>query len=144
MMGALKTIRNLASVCLGTISAALVLFFLATPVQAAYPDGPVEITVLFGNGSSADLTARVLADGMAKRLGTAVPVVNRTGGGGAKGYTYVKGQKSDGYNIVWNSNSISTAFHNGNMAFDYKAFEPVAQVSLEVPALAVRMRSRSR
>jgi putative tricarboxylic transport membrane protein len=105
---------------------------------AAYPDGPVEMTVLFGNGSSADLTARVLADGMSKRLKAPVPVVNRTGGGGAVGYTYVKNQPADGYNLVWNSDSISTAHYAGNMPFDYSAFEPVARVSLEVPALAVR------
>ena len=103
---------------------------------AAYPDNPVEMTVLFGG--SADLTARVLAEGMAKQLKSSVPVVKRTGGGGAVGYTYVKGQRADGYSIVWNSNSISTAYHKGNMAFNYTAFEPVARVSLEVPALAVR------
>ena len=39
---------------------------------------------------------------------------------------------------MFNSNSISTAHYAGNMPFDYKAFEPVAQVGMEVPALAVR------
>ena len=111
---------------------------IRTAVAATYPDKPVEMTVLFGNGSAADLTARVLADGMAKRLKVAVPVVNRTGGGGAVGYTYVKDQPPDGYSLVWNSDSVATAYHRGNMPFDYNAFTPVARVSLEVPALAVR------
>lgn len=96
------------------------------------------MTVLFGAGSSADLIARQLADGMAKNLKVAVPVVNRTGGGGAVGYTYVKGKKADGYNIVWNSNSVSTVYHVGNMPFDFKAFDPVARVSVETAALAVK------
>ena len=48
-------------------------------------------------------------------------VVNRTGAGGAIGYTYVKGQTADGYALVWNSNSISTAYHAGNMKLDYTA-----------------------
>jgi len=103
-----------------------------------YPNKPIEMTVLFGSGSGADLTARVLADGMSKRLKVAVPVVNRTGGGGAVGYTYVKDQPANGYSIVWNSDSVITAYHLGNMKFDYRAFTPVARVSLEVPALAVR------
>lgn len=111
----------------------------AGPAHAgSYPDQPIEMTVLFGNGSGADLTARVLADGMSKRLKVAVPVVNRTGGGGAVGYTYVKNQPADGYSIVWNSDSVATAYHRGNMPFNYTAFAPVARVSLEVPALAVR------
>jgi tripartite-type tricarboxylate transporter receptor subunit TctC len=103
-----------------------------------FPAGkPVEMTVLFGAGSAADTTARKLAEGMEKALGSPVPVVNRTGGGGAIGYTYVKGQKPDGYSIIWNSNSVSTNYHSGIMDFDYKAFDPVARVSLETPAIAV-------
>ena len=54
------------------------------------------------------------------------------------GYSHVRSTPPDGYNIVWNSNSISTVFHGGNIDFDYRAFEPVARVGMEVPALAVR------
>jgi len=50
----------------------------------------------------------------------------------------VKSTPPNGYNIVWNSNSISTAYHNGNMNFDYHTFDAVARVGMEVPALAVR------
>ncbi len=103
---------------------------------AQYPAQPVEMTVLFG-GSSATI-AQILADAMAKQLGVPVAAVSRTGGGGAVGYAYVKETPANGYNIVWNSNSISTAYHNGNMKFDYQAFDPVARVGMEVPALAVR------
>jgi tripartite-type tricarboxylate transporter receptor subunit TctC len=107
--------------------------------QSQFPrHKPVEMTVMFGAGSAADVTARYLADGMAKTLGVPVPVVNRTGGGGAIGYNHVKQQKSDGYSIIWNSNSISTNYHSGVLQFDYTAFDPVARVSVETPVLAVR------
>ena len=99
---------------------------------------PVEMTVMFGAGSAADVTARYLADGMAKNLNVPVPVVNRTGGGGAIGYNHVKQQKPDGHSIIWNSNSISTNYHSGILQFDYTAFEAVARVSVETPVLAVR------
>src|SRR5262245_29546726 len=90
------------------------------PQQVAYPAGKaVEMTVMFGAGSAADVTARYLADGMARRLNVPVPVVNRTGGGGAIGYSHVQKQKPDGYSIIWNSNSISTTFHSGTLPFDY-------------------------
>jgi tripartite-type tricarboxylate transporter receptor subunit TctC len=75
---------------------------------------------------------------MARELATPVPVVNRTGGGGAIGYSFVKQQKPDGHSIIWNSNSISTTYHGGMLPFDYTAFDAVARVSVETPALAVR------
>jgi tripartite-type tricarboxylate transporter receptor subunit TctC len=98
----------------------------------------IEITVLFPAGSSADITARLLADGISKELGTNVIVVNRPGAGGAIGYRHVAGQKPDGTSLVWNSNSISTTFHSGTLAFDYKSFVAVAQVLTESPVVAVK------
>jgi tripartite-type tricarboxylate transporter receptor subunit TctC len=123
-------------------SAIAIGFVLCAAIPAAaqqYPGGkPVEMTVMFGAGSAADVTARYLADGMAKALNVPVPVVNRTGGGGAMGYTHVSQQKPDGHSIIWNSNSISTTYHSGILPFDYKAFEAVARVSVETPVIAVR------
>ena len=105
-------------------------------VERPYPAQAIEMTVLFG-GSSATI-AQILADAMSGELGVPVAAVSRTGAGGAVGYSHVRSTPPDGYNIVWNSNSISTVFHGGNIDFDYKAFEPVARVGMEVPALAVR------
>ena len=115
---------------------------LAAAVQAQEPSfphrGPIEITVLFPAGTSADVTARLLADGMSKQLGAKVIVFNRPGAGGAIGYKYVASQKADGYSIVWNSNSISTTFHSGLLPFDYHEFDAVARVLVESPVIAVR------
>jgi tripartite-type tricarboxylate transporter receptor subunit TctC len=127
--------RRIAS----TILALVAVTFAGHASAQQFPDGkPIEMTVMFGAGSAADVTARQLADGMSKYLGSPIPVVNRTGGGGAVGYTHVSQQKPDGYSIIWNSNSISTNYHSGILQFDYKEFEPVARVSVEIPALAVR------
>ena len=59
----------------------IVAMVAAAPVAAQdFPGGkPIEMTVMFGAGSAADVTARHLADGMSKALKTPVPVVNRTG-----------------------------------------------------------------
>ena len=125
--------------------AALVLMaiVLALPglasAQGAFPSRPVELTVLFGAGSGADLLARKVAELAGKELGQPVAVVNRTGAGGAVGYNYVKGQTADGYAIVWNSNSVNTAYHAGNMKFDYTAFAGVAQLTTEPVSLAVKV-----
>jgi tripartite-type tricarboxylate transporter receptor subunit TctC len=98
----------------------------------------IEITVLFPAGSSADVTARLLADGVGRQLGANVIVLNRPGAGGAIGYRYVAGQKPDGYSLVWNSNSISTTYHSGLLPFNYEAFEAVARALVESPVIAVR------
>ncbi|MCD6044152.1 MAG: tripartite tricarboxylate transporter substrate binding protein [Burkholderiales bacterium] len=111
--------------------------------EAPYPARTqIEITCLFPAGSSADVTARILADGMSKQLGQRVLVVNRPGAGGAIGYKYVASQKPDGYALVWNSNSISTTHHSGQLPFDYKSFDAVARVLSESVVLAVKSDAR--
>ena len=123
------------------LAAALALAAVAygATAQEAFPGGkPIELTVLFPAGTSADVTARVLADGMSKQLNTNVLVVNRPGAGGAIGYKYVAAQSAGGHHLVWNSNSISTTFHTGMMALDYRAFTPVARVLVETPLLVVK------
>ncbi len=103
-----------------------------------FPAKPIELNVLFPAGSSADVVARVLAEGMSKQLGQPVTVMNRPGAGGAIGYRHVQGQRPDGYSLVFNSNSVSTVYYSGQMPFNYTAFEPVAKVTSELPVLAVR------
>ena len=124
------------------VTGTLLLACLALPALAQEPPYPqrgnVEMTVNFPAGSSADVTARLLAEGMTKHLGANVIVVNRPGAGGAIGYRYVAAQKPDGYSLIWNSNSISTTYHSGQLAFDYQAFDPVARVLVESPVVAVR------
>lgn len=118
---------------------ALIAAFNAYAQEPPFPQrGPLEITVLFPAGSSADITARMLADGMTRFLAQRVLVVNRPGAGGAIGYKYVAAQKPDGYALVWNSNSISTTFHSGQLQFDYQAFDAVARVLSESVLVAVR------
>lgn len=114
------------------VAAALV---AGAPAKAEYPDRPVEMTVLFG-GTAATI-AQVLSELMSRDLGDPVVPVSRPGGGGAVGYAFVQASAPDGYNIVWNSNSINTTYHTGTIPFSYEAFEPIAQISVETPALAV-------
>jgi tripartite-type tricarboxylate transporter receptor subunit TctC len=104
--------------------------------RADYPEKPVEMTILFGG--TANSIGQLLADLMSKNLGQPVVAVSRTGGGGAVGYSHVQSTPADGYNIVWNSNSVSTAHYQGNMTFNYEDFTPIARISTEVPALGVR------
>jgi tripartite-type tricarboxylate transporter receptor subunit TctC len=109
----------------------------ALPARAAeFPEKPVEMTVLFG--STAQTIAQVLADEMSKALGKPVVPVFRPGGGGAVGYNQVGSAAADGYSIVWNSNSVSTAHYGGNMKLSYKDFAPIARISVESLCVGVK------
>jgi tripartite-type tricarboxylate transporter receptor subunit TctC len=103
-----------------------------------YPVKPVEVTCVFGAGSAADLITRQFSDLAYKVLGQPFPVVNRTGGGQAVGYTFAREQKPDGYSLVWTSNGMLTAYHQGNINFNYDAFRSVARISYEPVSIAVR------
>ncbi len=65
-------------------------------------------------------------------------MVNRSGGGQAIGYNYVKNQRPDGYNVIWTSNGIFTAYYQGNIDFKHEAFTHIAQVSYEPVSIAVK------
>ncbi len=120
---------------------------LASAVGSAFAQDPfpnkqpIEFVVIFPAGSSADVSARLLAEGMAQHLGVAVPVSNKPGAGGAIGYKAVAAARPDGHTLVWNSNSVSTTYHSGAMDIDHKAFEPVARVTIENPAVVVQASS---
>ena len=121
------------------LAAVVIALAAAAHAQEVFPGNkPIEMTVLFPAGTSADVTARVLAEGMSRQLNTNIVVVNRPGAGGAIGYKYVAAQSPDGYHLAWNSNSISTTYHSGTLALDYTAFDPVAQVQVETPLLVVK------
>jgi tripartite-type tricarboxylate transporter receptor subunit TctC len=128
--------RSLSLVAAGAAALGLVLGVSADKSYAEFPEKPVEMTILFGG--NANSIGQLLADLMSKNMGQPVVAVSRTGGGGAVGYSHVQSTPADGYNIVWNSNSVSTSHYTGNMEHNYQDFVPIARVSTEVPALAVR------
>jgi len=104
--------------------------------QEKFPNKAIEMTILFGG--TAKTIGEVIADGLQKELKQPVVGVSRLGAGGATGYQYIQSRPASGYEIVFNSNSISTTYHGGQIPFDYKAFEPIAGMLTEVPVLAVK------
>ncbi len=103
-----------------------------------YPEKPIEVTCLFGAGSAADLIARKFSDLASPILGAPLPVINRTGGGQSVGYTHVKNAKPDGYNIIWTSNGLITAYYQGNIEFKQDVFRSIAQISYAPVSFAVK------
>jgi tripartite-type tricarboxylate transporter receptor subunit TctC len=65
-----------------------------------YPTQPIEFVVVYPAGGGMDTTARLLAKYVEKYTDHRVIVVNKTGGGGLIGHTYLATQaKGDGYTV---------------------------------------------
>jgi tripartite-type tricarboxylate transporter receptor subunit TctC len=64
-----------------------------------YPSRQIELIVPFAPGGGSALVARMLSDGLAKRYGQAVIVINRPGGNTNIGTASVVRSKPDGYTL---------------------------------------------
>jgi tripartite-type tricarboxylate transporter receptor subunit TctC len=83
------------------VSAAIVIATTMSSARAQdYPARPVEMIVPFAAGGGSELLARLLADGLAKRLGQPFVVVNRPGANTNLGTSSVVRAKADGYTLL--------------------------------------------
>jgi tripartite-type tricarboxylate transporter receptor subunit TctC len=106
---------------------------LAAPGQAWEPTKPVEFIVPAGTGGGADQMARLIAPLVEKYKLSPRPVVvvNKSGGAGAEGFTYVKGKSGDAHTIIITlSNLFTTPLHTG-VPFNWKDLTPIARLALD-------------
>ena len=111
--------------------------------QAAYPEPgkPISIVVPFGPGSGTDVITRIIAEGMAKDLGTTIVVLNKAGASGQIGTEFVARSDADGYTLLVATNST----HSGNpylfksLRYDpVKDFAPIGRMTINPLAFLVR------
>ena len=88
-----------------TLVCGLVLFGVLGSVQAQekYPTRLIEFVVQSAPGGSADVAARLYTDELAKALKVPITAVNRAGGAGIQGVTYVTRAEKDGYTLLQGS-----------------------------------------
>src|SRR5690349_7785407 len=73
----------------------------AIPVSAqAFPSKPIRWIVPFAPGGNYDVTSRIVAEVMGRRLGQTVLVDNRPGAGGVVGLEATVTALADGYTVV--------------------------------------------
>ena len=67
-----------------------------------YPKGPVQMTLPFAPGGATDILWRSIGDTLARNINGTVSfvLVNKTGGGGVVGTSFVVNSKPDGYTLV--------------------------------------------
>jgi tripartite-type tricarboxylate transporter receptor subunit TctC len=84
------------------------LFCAGGAFAQSFPSGPVSLVVPLAPGDAADISARTMAEELARGLGVPVLAVNRPGAGGAVGAASVVQAKKDGQTILFAQNSALT------------------------------------
>jgi tripartite-type tricarboxylate transporter receptor subunit TctC len=111
-----------AAAALGMASMAL--------AQADYPNHPVKILVGAGPGGTADLYARMVADGLSKQMGQPFVVENMPGANSNIAADAVAKSDPDGYTLLlgaWNTHAINPSLYRN---LTYSAKDDFAPVSL--------------
>jgi len=125
-----------------TISAALIgVGCTASGPPATFPSKPITIVVPSGPGAGQDVTARQLADRMAKIAGQTVTVVNKPGAGNAVGFAYTLEQPHDGHTIMTGNRSLTLTPYTAGADIDNTKLRGVSKVVTDWYVLVVNASS---
>jgi len=126
--------------CCALAAAAFSFSLSATLAQEAYPRRPVQIVNPYPAGSTTDLLARALADGLSTRLGQQFVVLNRPGAGGSLGAASVARGDADGYTLLFSPAlvvSVLPALRN-DTGYEPNSLTPICQTFSNAMVIAVR------
>ncbi len=114
------------SFALAGLAAALPAF--AQSLHNRFPERPITLLVPFGPGGVADLTARAVADQMARSLGVAVVVDNKPSAGSIVASQAVASARPDGHTLLLmsNGNAVSVGLFKKLPYDTLKAFAPIS------------------
>jgi tripartite-type tricarboxylate transporter receptor subunit TctC len=131
--------------------ATLLCIVAATGATAqGFPTKPIRIIVPFAPGGNVDITARLVAPGLAEALGQPVVVENKPGAGGTIGADLVAKSPADGYTLLMGSNStfsVAPSLYPKNPYHPVRDFAPVVMIAtapfvLVTPAAAASKSTR--
>src|SRR5215213_10642924 len=104
-----------------------------------YPNRPVRLIVPFPPGGGVDLTARLLADPLARELGQPVVVENRGGAGGTIGVEQMARSAPDGYTLsLTGAGTVTAGPHLRRLPYDPFALRHVTRLVRMPFVVAVR------
>ena len=84
-----------------TLACGLAAVLSATQALAQdYPNKPLKLIVPAGAGTSTDIVARLMGEGLARELGQPVVVENKTGASGNIAHELVAKSPADGYTLI--------------------------------------------
>lgn len=107
--------------------------------QDKWPSKPIEIIYPYPPGNDMDVVTRLLAEGMSKRLGVPVQVINKPGGGGVVGFAEMTRAKPDGYTIgTWTPGPGISQIIAGNTPYKMSDYQSVGGMLINDFVLASR------
>ncbi len=113
------------------VASSLLLACSAVGAQTNYPDKPIKLVVPYAPGGSADITARLISDALAKAVGGTIFIENKGGAGGNLGVDFVAKSPADGYTI--GLQTVSLAINPGltpRMPYDtLKDLAPIGMIA---------------
>jgi tripartite-type tricarboxylate transporter receptor subunit TctC len=118
------------AIAAASAGAALTMAPSAPRAQANYPDRPVRVILPFAAGGVADITARLVAQGLSEKLGQNFVIENMPGAGGVAAVRAALAGGTDGYTLalLTNGNAISVPLFE-RLPFDLlKDFVPISLI----------------
>src|SRR3990172_5074231 len=115
----------------------------AAGVQAWEPTKPVEFIIPAGTGGGADVMARFISPLISKHNLSPQPfvAVNKSGGAGAEGFTYVKGKKGEAHLIIITLSNLFTPPLATGVPFNWRDLTPISRLALDYFVLWVNAES---
>ena len=140
------SVRSITRVARAAVALLAVGIELVSPAFAQgswKPEKNVEIVVPSAAAGGTDRTARVIQRAMqeGKLVDGPVVVVNRAGGGGSIGWTYVAQHAGDAHFLAMTQPALLTNFITGASKINHTSLTPIAQISNEYVAFSVRQDS---
>lgn len=123
------------STFLGAVALSLLMPLAA---MADYPERNIRLVVPFEPGGAGDVTSRIIAETANELLdGRKITIINRAGGGGIIGQTFVSRSKPDGYTLLAMTSSVVTNPTIKGASYSASDFRPIALYNFDPEVIAV-------
>jgi tripartite-type tricarboxylate transporter receptor subunit TctC len=134
-------LKNITTKITLALTATIVFSTAVSPAvaQDKWPSKAIEIIYPYPPGNDMDVITRLVAEGMSKRLGVPVQVVNKSGGGGVVGFAEMIRAKPDGYTIgTWTPGPGISQIIAGNTPYKIADYQAVGGMLINDFVLATR------
>lgn len=121
------------------VTAALAAYIPHSAAQN-FPSKPIELVSPTGAGGGSDLVARTVAEIITKEklLSQPIVVVNKPGGGGAMGQSYVAAKRGDPYSVIVSTTTLVSVPLRTGMDVGLDKFQPLGVIGVDLNSFAVR------